>query len=100
MKQGSIRKFPIERPIVSDTGYHQEDDINLYMDTSRTPRSIKGGMEGSVRSSKGLSHSKTAEKGKFLTASDLNLMKQEVSKKQDLRSKIRIGLVRRTMTRT
>jgi hypothetical protein len=83
-KQGSVRRFPIQRAALNENSIPQEDDFNLYTDTSKTTKSIKCANEGSVRSAKGLSQSKTSEKGKFLTASDLNIMKTELSKKVDL----------------
>jgi hypothetical protein len=85
-KQPSIRRYPVERPILTDSPINHEEGINLYTESSKTTRTARGGTEGSVRSSKGLTHSKTAEKGKFIIASDLPMMKQEVPKKPDLGS--------------
>jgi hypothetical protein len=79
-KQGSVRRFAVEKPVVKDSSYLQEEDINLYMDAAKAPRSIKAGAEGSIRSLKGLTYSKTSEKGKFLVASDPRLAKTETPK--------------------
>lgn len=79
-KQSSKMNLGIDRPTIPDSAITDGESFNLYTDHMRTQRAEKTLNESSSAFSKTLTHSRTADKNKFLTTTDYSISRLETPK--------------------